>query len=369
MSIARQIVNEPAAEPKSSRPARKVSPPNGEERWRPAGNLAFQRSLREAAELKLNPSRAAAEQEANQVADGSQSLWPKSPPTSTLDESSLAAQLVQRSINTTTASAAPLPAQIQRRMEQKLGTDLSSVRIHSDAKANALANSIGANAFTHGNDLYFNKDRYDPQSKEGQRLLAHELTHVAQQSGNASSEIQCDLMMSLPTALGAFEIDMATRGAPDVPGMEGHIRFLPDSTGPYSTQIGLVQIANVTDVAGASTAAGSPWNYAGSPEAGRMDLMTTGLLGAPRGWFVDTITATSPRGSALNPDYLAAAGVSVGDNEYGWLRSPTDVHATSLYDYPAFAGEVDYDFETVAKATDTQTIYGSLAWGFEIRSG
>jgi outer membrane protein OmpA-like peptidoglycan-associated protein len=329
----------------------------------------MQRSLQPAPELKLNPSRATAEREADRIAAGSESSRPQAQATSTLDESSLAAKLVHRSVSATKEGGALLPAPIKSTMEQKLGTDLSSVRVHSDDKANALANSVGANAFTHGSDLYFNKNRYDPGSKEGQRLLAHELTHVAQQGGTASHAIQCDLMMSLPTALGGFEIDMATRGAPSTPGMEGHIRFLPDPTGPYSTQIGLIQVANLKDVAGTSTTAGSPYDFSATPDAGRNELMTTGLLGAPRGWHVDINTGAHPRGSSLAPDYLAQFGVSAGHNEYGWLRSPTDLHAASLYDHPAFAGDVNYDFETVAKATDTQAVYGSLEWGFQIRSG
>jgi outer membrane protein OmpA-like peptidoglycan-associated protein len=101
-----------------------------------------------------------------------------------------------------------------------------------------------------------------------------------------------------------------------------------------------------------------------------MDLMTTGLDGAPQGWFVDSLTAAHPRNTSVGPNYIEHAGAAPGHNEYGWLRSPTDVHAASLYDYPGSGWEnLDLDFETVAKATDTQSVYGSLAWGFEIRSG
>jgi outer membrane protein OmpA-like peptidoglycan-associated protein len=171
-------------------------------------------------------------------------------------------------------------------------------------------------------------------------------------------------MMSLPTALGAFDIDMATRTTPSV-GMEGHIQFLPDPTGPYSTQIGLIQVVNVTDLR-----TGAPDDWSTTPEADRMTLMTTGLHGAPPGWFLDTITATAPQGSNRGPNYLESFGESVGHNEYGWLRSPTDWHAASIYDYPGgWTYDASLEFETVAKATDTQTVYGALHWGFEIRSG
>jgi outer membrane protein OmpA-like peptidoglycan-associated protein len=376
MSVARQILTEPAVERKAFRPTWRVLQPKGKEPWHTAGNLAVQRSLLEGLKLTLNPSRAAAEQEADRIAEGSESSRPIAEARSTLEESSPAAHLVHRRIDALKGSGAHLPPATKVKMEEKLGTDFSNVRVHSDAKAAALANSLGANALTRGNDLFFNHNRYDPESTDGQRLLAHELTHVAQQSATTSPPIQCDLMMSLPTALGGFEIDMATRGAPLAAGMEGHIRFLPDPSGPYSTQIGLIQVANLTDMAGTTAVPGSPidWNRIGAgTEAGRMDLMTTGAGTASHGWFVDTQTATHARGSGIGPNYIEQWGItppgSLRRNEFGWLRSPTDVRETSLYDYPSASFNANFDFETVAKATDTQSVYGSLEWGFQIRAG
>jgi outer membrane protein OmpA-like peptidoglycan-associated protein len=265
------------------------------------------------------------------------------------------------------ASGARLPEPTRELMEEELGTDFSGVRIHSDSSANALADSFGANALTKGEDIYFNSDRYDPASDEGRGLIAHELTHVTQQRGQAAGQVQFDLMATLPVTLGYFEIEMATRATP-APGMEGHIRFFPDPSGPYSAQIGLIQIARTLDQRSTSSAPGTPWNYSGA-ESERNVTRTTGADGAPAGSFIDTVMAGHPAGSAYGPNYLEPYGESVGDNEYGWLRSPTDWHQTSLYDYPNFTQDVDYEFETVAKATDTQTIYGAIEWGFQIRSG
>jgi outer membrane protein OmpA-like peptidoglycan-associated protein len=168
---------------------------------------------------------------------------------------------------------------------------------------------------------------------------------------------------------------MATRTAPR-PGMEGHISFQPDPMGPYSAQIGLIQIVNVTDIRGRTSAgAGLPvnWNRVGAgTEAGRQDLMTPGsLLGAPAGWFVDAQTAAHASGSDVGPNYIEHWGLSsptaTRRSYFGWLRSPTDWQETSLYDYPWFSFDVDFQFETVAKATDTQAVYGALEWGFGIR--
>ncbi|MDT5062501.1 MAG: hypothetical protein QOH63_2960 [Acidobacteriota bacterium] len=267
------------------------------------------------------------------------------------------------------ASGARLPEPTRELMEEELGADFSGVRIHSDSSANALANSFGANALTKGEDIYFNSDRYDPASEEGRGLIAHELTHVTQQRGQAAGQVQFDLMETLPTALGYFEIEMERRSIMQV-GMEGHIRFFPDPSGPYSAQIGLIQVVNMADVSGRTNhSPGDPvrWSRIGTgAEAGRQDLMTTGTDGAPQGWFVDSQIAAHSRGSDVGPNYIEHW--SAPQNFFGWLRSPTDLHETSLYDLPSASFEADFEFETVAKATDTQNIYGAIEWGFQIRA-
>jgi hypothetical protein len=68
-----------------------------------------------------------------------------------------------------------------------LGDSLSDVRVHTDEHANALAESVSARAFTTGSDVYFAKGEHNPGSTDGQQLLAHELTHVVQQRGAATS--------------------------------------------------------------------------------------------------------------------------------------------------------------------------------------
>jgi hypothetical protein len=67
-------------------------------------------------------------------------------------------------------------------MESKLGTDLSSVRIHTGSKAAKSATDVNARAYTVGDDIVFNRGEYAPGTPQGNRILAHELTHVAQQS-------------------------------------------------------------------------------------------------------------------------------------------------------------------------------------------
>jgi hypothetical protein len=68
-------------------------------------------------------------------------------------------------------------------MERSFGADFSGVRVHADAEADSLNRSVQARAFTTGHDLFFRRGEYNPQSRSGQELIAHELTHVVQQNG------------------------------------------------------------------------------------------------------------------------------------------------------------------------------------------
>src|ERR1700737_629393 len=75
----------------------------------------------------------------------------------------------------------PLDRDARGFMESRLGADFSDVRVHTDAKATESARSVQAYAYTVGNDVVFQSDKYSPESDSGKRMLAHELTHVVQQ--------------------------------------------------------------------------------------------------------------------------------------------------------------------------------------------
>ncbi|MBW7880778.1 MAG: DUF4157 domain-containing protein [Anaerolineae bacterium] len=67
------------------------------------------------------------------------------------------------------------------KMEGAFGADFSGVRVHTGSQSDALNRSIGARAFTTGSDIFFKSGEYNPGSSDGQRLLAHELTHTVHQ--------------------------------------------------------------------------------------------------------------------------------------------------------------------------------------------
>ena len=78
-------------------------------------------------------------------------------------------------------AGAPLDAAVRFGFEQRLGQDLSAVRVHSDDETTRAADSVGARAYTIGRHIAFKEGLYAPGTAEGDRLLAHELTHVIQQ--------------------------------------------------------------------------------------------------------------------------------------------------------------------------------------------
>ncbi|GHC57857.1 eCIS core domain-containing protein [Ulvibacter litoralis] len=86
-------------------------------------------------------------------------------------------------------SGNPLPATTKSQMESSFGTDFSHVRIHNDSNAVQMSKQLGAQAFANGNDIYFNEGKYNPSSKEGQHLLAHELTHTVQQGASVQRKL------------------------------------------------------------------------------------------------------------------------------------------------------------------------------------
>ncbi|MFA5241068.1 MAG: DUF4157 domain-containing protein [Sulfuricella sp.] len=93
----------------------------------------------------------------------------------------------------------PLPPSARGFFEPRFGRDFSAVSIHSGEPAARLARSVGARAFTLGRDIVFGAGEYAPSSTAGQHLLAHELTHVVQQSsGSAPSTLQRDALPAQP---------------------------------------------------------------------------------------------------------------------------------------------------------------------------
>jgi hypothetical protein len=84
----------------------------------------------------------------------------------------------------------PLPATEKSFMESRFGMDFSNVSIHNGNTSVQLSKELNAQAFTTGNDIFFNEGKFQPDTRDGRSLLAHELTHVVQQGKGVSRKIQ-----------------------------------------------------------------------------------------------------------------------------------------------------------------------------------
>jgi hypothetical protein len=93
----------------------------------------------------------------------------------------------------TSGAARALDARTRGTMESRFGRDFGGVRVHTSAAAAESAQAIQAHAFTIGSDIVFGEGRYAPESAAGQRLLAHELAHVAQGSTSGGGAIRRQL--------------------------------------------------------------------------------------------------------------------------------------------------------------------------------
>ena len=92
----------------------------------------------------------------------------------------------------TAAGGAPLPASERASLEPCFGRGLDDVRVHTGPEAAASARALKAHAYTFGRDVVFGEGKYAPGTTAGQRLLAHELAHVVQQTRQPGAGVQRD---------------------------------------------------------------------------------------------------------------------------------------------------------------------------------
>lgn len=141
--------------------------------------------------LRVGDPGDAYEQEADRIADHVVSSPPVHTAPPRIQRSGAAGTTSQTSaapasVDQTLAQAgAPLTSPVRRQMEQRFGHDFSGVRVHVNGSAEQSARELHADAYTVGNSIVFGSGRFTPETRDGQRLLAHELTHVVQQGGHS----------------------------------------------------------------------------------------------------------------------------------------------------------------------------------------
>lgn len=179
----------PIARPQAATPA-----------WTVAGNLAVQRLLSEGAiqaQLEVSQPDDPYEREAEAAAEALDNSRPPEPISNNNDQLIQRSKMSKENGNERNIAAAhsdltsighPLPAPTRFRMESHFGHNFSAVRVHTGGESSRFAKAISARAFTLGNDIVFREGQYSPDTVSGQRLLAHELAHVVQQSQSAGPD-------------------------------------------------------------------------------------------------------------------------------------------------------------------------------------
>lgn len=122
---------------------------------------------------------------------------------------------VTSSIERSRGGGSPLDASTREDMEGRFGADFRSVRVHTDGEAARMSRDLNAHAFTVGSDIYFNGN-YEPDSQDGRRLLAHELTHVLQQEGDGGGRVQRWAVTGCTTPQREYIDDAVTRAWGDL---------------------------------------------------------------------------------------------------------------------------------------------------------
>ncbi len=124
------------------------------------------------------------------------------------ESSGVSLSTVENSLNSSKGGGAPMSQNTQSQMESGFGADFSGVRIHTNNSAEEMSQNLNAQAFTHGNDIYFNSGKYNPDTSQGKHLLAHELTHTIQQG---SSKVQTSRIQKMSIGSGSPPASWVTR--------------------------------------------------------------------------------------------------------------------------------------------------------------
>ena len=207
----------------------------------------------------------------------------------------------------------PLPDPVRSYFEPRFGHDFQGVRIHTDAKAAESARSIDARAYTLGKDIVFARGEYQPYMRSGRQLLAHELTHVVQQSRSSASTPDY-IQRAVRINNGARRVNEAEYQAGGAKSNVGS-RFRVSSLIADSVRRTFVDVAELeryangqTDYIGDVTTAAGRASAAASTGAAAAAAAATGAVAGP----VAAPAAAAAATAAVAP---AAAGIY-------WYRLP-----------------------------------------------
>lgn len=230
-----------------------------------------------------------------------------------LEADAMAARVMQRTNSassavgpgTSTQGAAPMDAGLRLDMESHFGRDFSHVRVHRDGSASQVADSMSAHAVTEGSDIYFARDSYAPHTPAGRAILAHELTHVAQQdvAGPAAPTAALESEASRASADVAHGHQIGQAGVRQAAG--GDTPPLPMTRGKktaLSTGLGAVIGAGIgvgIGLLAASQMKGTPYG-----DAAKLGALIGGGAGLIGGFFYGLLSRRTSRVGAAEADAL-----------------------------------------------------------------
>ncbi len=296
------------------------------------------------------------------------------------DTSMVANTDVEGAIARSRGQGQPLTDTVRRPMEQAFGANFSGVRIHTDRQADGLNQSLQAKAFTTGQDIYFKQGEFKPGSHDGQKLLAHELTHTIQQTGkqirrkpNKPSQVHFKQIQRRTVASQATEpvtseaaasasASTASMGVQPTHGQEpsgdrspgqsqpqhDSAEQRPNAASQSSSAQGKQAPAANTQTAGETTVFGSPAASTATPEATE-NMPPAGDTTAAG----DTTTASSVRDASVSTMPTSTAGGSAVSGDPAAAATPSQTTAT----VPQSA-EADPDFQTTVNQTKAAATAG-----------
>ncbi|MGC9506092.1 eCIS core domain-containing protein [Baaleninema sp.] len=237
----------------------------------------------------------------------------------------------EQTLNRRKGQGQPLAKETREFMESRFGTDFSGVRVHTDGEAAQLNKEVGAKAFTHGRDIFFNSGRYNPGSSSGKELLAHELTHTIQQTGNTlqpksrsrdrakSNKIQPQFLTTIPSVQRREDRESeAVSPATAAPKTE-----TPSSREPPSPS--------------AATSATQTAEASGKPQTAALPSQETAQPATPSGGETSKMageTAASPTQTAQGGGGTAAPASADADPAFQAVVADSEAAATQQKQHP-----------------------------------
>ncbi|MCF2145863.1 DUF4157 domain-containing protein [Desmonostoc muscorum LEGE 12446] len=302
----------------------------------------------------LQPKCAACEQEEEKV-QTKPSLEPAT------DRGLQAGDNIESQINTSKGGGSLLSDEVRGFMEPRFGADFSSVRVHTDSEAMQMNQELGAQAFTHGSDIYFGGGK----SALNNELMAHELTHVVQQTG----AVQTKQVWKQPTVQRKCSVcekeELEVQRSPNISALSqsGIQRWSPFDDDEDQTD-------------SESSSSGGILDWAKDKASGAVDTVTQAGSDAydwaeeKAGGAVDTVTQAGSDAYDWAEEKASGAVDTVtqaGGDAYDWAKEKGGAAVDSVTQ----AGSDAYDWakEKGGAAVDSVTQAGSDAYDWAKQQG